>query len=163
MEDFYTELLETITYFYTKSALEGRFKETEQKLIEFTRWDEAWEGSFTMLSQPDLNEYQMMFAANTLKTKMIFDFDNFKNNNPGDAEQFGEQIIKMIKEFLSRENRPSDIVINNLWLSLAFFSIHQDTVPEIDSVLNESIDEISAMFMVLKYLSEETYFSRLVV
>ena len=144
MENFYQELLETINYFYTKAALDSRekFKETEQKLIEFTRCEEAWEGCFTMLNQSDLNEYQMLFAANTLKSKMIFDFDSFRLKSPEVADKFGEEIVKMIKYFINNGNKPSDTVINNLCLSLAIFCIHQGTIPELYTVLNSNIDEV---------------------
>ena len=70
MEDYAEELLNTIEYFYTKAPMEHRdvFKETERKLIEFTKSENAWECWFTILRTPDLSTHQLFFAANTLKT-----------------------------------------------------------------------------------------------
>ena len=166
MENYYQELVETIDYFYTRAALESRekFKETEMKLLKFTRSEDAWEGCFTMLNQPDLNEFQMLFAANTLKSKMIFDYSALKSQNSQVAEKFGEELVKMIKNLLSEgTKKPSPVVINSLCLSLAIFCIHQNEFPEIDTMLNSNIDEVWAMFTVLKYLSEETYLGRIVL
>lgn len=146
MEDLSTELLHTIEFFYTKAPLESRevFKDTERKLIEFTKLEDAWATCFSILRTPDLSINQMFFAAITLKSKMIFDFDSFRSNHPELADKFGDEIISLLKTHLDSANssKPPEVVINSLCLALAIFCIHKNTLPEIDQVLNSNINEI---------------------
>ena len=79
------ELLDAIEYFYVKAPLEGRdkFKQAEQELANFSKSEQAWELCCEILNQVksgklELTSRQIFFAANTLKTKMIFDFDKLK-------------------------------------------------------------------------------------
>ena len=115
------ELLNTIEYFYTKAPAESReaFKRTEHILIEFTKQEEAWASWFNILRNPELTQHQLFFAANTLKSKMIFDYDGFRNEYREIAQKFGEEILSLIK--LHWGTSHASVVLSSLWLALAIF------------------------------------------
>lgn len=115
------ELLNTIEYFYTKAPSEGKeaFKRTEQVLINFTKQEEAWASWFTILRNPELTQHQLFFAANTLKSKMIFDYDGFRNEYGYIAEKFGDEILSLIKLHCGTSH--AAVVLSSLWLALAIF------------------------------------------
>jgi len=149
------QLLTTIDYFYNKAPMESRtaFKETEQKLLDFTKSDSAWEAWFAILKTEGPTIQQLFFAANTLKTKMLFDFDSLKTQHPDVADKFGEEILNLIK--VHWVTCRASNVLDSLCLALAMYWVHKDYLFEIDSILNGNIYEVRCMFTILKMMSEE--------
>jgi hypothetical protein len=163
MEEHIQELTETIDFFYTKAPMESRevFKETEKKLIEFTKSEKAWEACFAILKMEGLSTNQLFFAANTLKSKMFFDFDSLKNNYPEISDKLGEELLEIIKTYCDPKYAP--VVLNSLCLALSVYCIHKNYLFEIDQVLNNNIYEVKCMFLILKFMAEEVHSQSIVV
>jgi transportin-3 len=118
-------LLEALHALYSIPVPEN-YKQIDRWLNKFQRSSEAWSIIDSVFSTPNLPEHvnsiqAYFFAAQTLKTKLSFDFEEIKRL---DLASFRLNLLNLLHRYSQVLSIKSEIVARQLCLGLAIFALH---------------------------------------
>ena len=136
----------------------SNYKEIDTWLKTYQKSSDSWRITDTIFSSLNLPEYVYIFNAQTLKTKLIYDFEELKGL---DLSPFKSNILSLCLKFASQEK-----VMRQLAQSIGILAIHL-----VDTWGESMLSEISAAFSgstlllleVLKSIAEEINNQNIVV
>lgn len=144
------------------------FKSANDKLVEFSKMQNAWGVSLSVLKQTasgqPCTEFQTFQAASILKNKMMFDFAALKQQHGYNDQQVILELRTNLLQILSQLTQPATLaptfIINTLAIALAYFIIHthqswNTIIQDLAGCLSSNVDSVSCLLQVLQYMAND--------